>query len=329
MMKDKNTICPNCEKEFDKDFDFCPHCGQRNKKLELQLKYFINDFLSGTFNLDSKILRTLNLLIFYPGKLSKVFLAGKRASYVPPVRLYLIISLVYFTLLSFIGTDISETKNDEKEELQSDTTAIQANESVNDSLISEPIDSSDIQQAVLIDNGDDNVVVTLDNLDKLFENEGDSALIKGLEGRAKWKKFINTQLKKLGTKEGRQDFKELLRKYISIGMFVLMPITALIFGLLFYRKTYYIQHLVFVLHLQSLMFIIFIFFNLLALIGDYGFIDLLFRATFLFVLIIWIKKFYEIAWRKAIWKSFLFLIMFGISFGIFFVVVVIVSAWNL
>lgn len=331
MEEDKKIICPNCEKEFDKHFEFCPHCGQRNKKLELQLKYFFNDFLSSSFNLDSKIIRTLQLLIFYPGKLTRLFLAGKRASYVPPVRLYLIISLVYFTLLSFVGTDIAKISDSENEEIHQDTTATQTATDSNDSLISEAVDSTATQQSVVIDNGNNDVVLTLNNLDQLDQligNEGDSVLGQGSGEKSKWGKFAQERLRKLGTKEGRKTFDELLRKYISIGMFALMPITALIFNMLFYRRTYYIQHLVFVLHLQSMMFLLFIFFNLLGLIGDYGFIDLLFNASFLFVLLIWIRKFYEIAWGKTIVKSVLFLLMFGLSFGIFFVVVALVSAWN-
>ena len=331
MMEDKNIICPNCEKEFDKGFDFCPHCGQRNKKLELQLKYFFNDFLSSSFNLDSKIIRTLRLLIFYPGKLTKAFLAGKRASYVPPVRLYLIISLVYFTLLSFVGTDIAKIADNENEDLQEDTTVVQTNENINDSLVSEVVDSTSTQRSMLFGDENKDVVLTINNLDQLDQligNEGDSVSGQGIGEKSKWGKFAQERLRKFGTKEGRKTFDELLRKYISIGMFVLMPITALIFYLLFYRRTYYIQHLVFVLHLQSMMFILFICFNLLGLIGDYGFVDLLFMASFLFVLLIWIKKFYKVRWGKTIWKSILFLLMFGLSFGTFFIVVALVSAWN-
>ena len=87
--------CPNCETSFDNSFKFCPNCGQANKKLSLNFKYFVSEFLSGMFNLDSKIFRTLRLLFLRPGMLTKEFIKGRRNSYIPPVRLYLIGSLIY------------------------------------------------------------------------------------------------------------------------------------------------------------------------------------------------------------------------------------------
>ena len=93
MNSDNTKICPNCEKEFDSVFEYCPHCGQRNKKLELGFKHFLHDFIDSAFNLDSKIFLTLKLLILHPGKIVKLYLSGKRTMVLPPVRLYLIANL--------------------------------------------------------------------------------------------------------------------------------------------------------------------------------------------------------------------------------------------
>ena len=330
-MKEKETyiVCPNCEKEFEKHFDFCPHCGQRNKKLELKLKYFLGDFISSTFNIDSKILLTLRLLIFYPGKLTKMFLSGKRASLVPPVRLYIVISLVYFTLLSLIGSDITQVRSGGKKNVKGDSLEVLSETDAGRlaNSLQQGADSS--QQLVLADDENMDAVITLDNLDQIFDEEEDSLSVEDAGKKSKWGKMLQSRLKKLSTDEGKHAFDELLRKYISIGMFVLMPITALIFKLLFYRRTYYIQHLVFVLHLQSMMYILFILLNLLGFIFSDAFVWVLNMLLFLFILSVWIKKYYEISWRKTFWKSLLFLILYGYSFGIFFIVVAVVSAWNL
>ena len=45
---------------------------------------------------DSRLWRTLAALLLRPGYLTREFLAGRRARYLPPVRLYLVISLVFF-----------------------------------------------------------------------------------------------------------------------------------------------------------------------------------------------------------------------------------------
>ncbi len=105
-------ICPNCEKGFDSEFDFCPYCGQQNKAQKIRLKYFLGELVSGIFNLDSKIFRTLHLLVFKPTELPLAFLQGKRTFYIPPVRLYLVVSLVYFTFLSFKGSNFVQFSNE-------------------------------------------------------------------------------------------------------------------------------------------------------------------------------------------------------------------------
>ena len=92
--------CPNCEKEFDSNFNYCPYCGQKNIDPDPKLKHFLSEFLSANFNLDSKIFITLKALLLKPAELSKAFLAGKREKYLTPVRLYFVVSLVYFFLLS-------------------------------------------------------------------------------------------------------------------------------------------------------------------------------------------------------------------------------------
>ncbi len=92
--------CLNCEKEFNSNFNYCPYCGQKNIDPNPKLKHFISEFLSANFNVDSKIFITLKSLLLKPAWLSKEFLAGKREKYLTPVRLYLLISLVYFFVLS-------------------------------------------------------------------------------------------------------------------------------------------------------------------------------------------------------------------------------------
>jgi hypothetical protein len=101
MIESNKTTCPNCGNDFDKSFAYCPYCGQANKKLNLSFKYVVSEFLAASFNVDSKLFITLKLLLLKPAKLTHEFLAGKRAKYISPIRLYLLISLVYFFILTF------------------------------------------------------------------------------------------------------------------------------------------------------------------------------------------------------------------------------------
>lgn len=133
--------------------------------------------------------------------------------------------------------------------------------------------------------------------------------------------------KRMNTKEGRKEFNERLPSYMSVGMFVLMPLTAFIFYLMFFKNAFYIQHLVFVIHLQSAMYLLFVFLNLIELGFNNNWIDLIIVLLFLFLLLIWIIKFYGLKRLKTVWKSFLFLFFYGILFLFFLVVVEGLNVW--
>jgi hypothetical protein len=51
-------------------------------------------------SLDSRIWKTLGLLMFRPGRLTLEYLQGKRARFVPPVRLFIASSIVFFFIAS-------------------------------------------------------------------------------------------------------------------------------------------------------------------------------------------------------------------------------------
>jgi hypothetical protein len=82
---------------------YCGDCGQR---VEYHLDSFC-DFLREAAEVvthaDSRLWRTLGPLIFRPGFLSQQFLAGRRASYLSPLRLYLVFSIVFFLIASVAG----------------------------------------------------------------------------------------------------------------------------------------------------------------------------------------------------------------------------------
>jgi len=87
----------------------CSHCGQPAKVRVLSLWGLIKDVLGDVFDVDSRVWRTLRPLAFRPGLLTQEYLRGRRASYTPPFRMYLVLSLVFFVLASFSdpGSDVA------------------------------------------------------------------------------------------------------------------------------------------------------------------------------------------------------------------------------
>lgn len=70
----------------------------------MPVRTFIRNGVAEYLNLDNRFLRTVYQLLIKPGYLTTQWIAGRRASHTAPVRLYLIVSLLYFSVLAFTET---------------------------------------------------------------------------------------------------------------------------------------------------------------------------------------------------------------------------------
>jgi Protein of unknown function (DUF3667) len=86
-------LCENCGAEVTQRF--CGACGQRLDVPLHTLGHFTRVATEDLTHADSRLWRTLGALLFRPGFLTAEFLAGRRARYLPPVRLYLVLSVLF------------------------------------------------------------------------------------------------------------------------------------------------------------------------------------------------------------------------------------------
>lgn len=94
--------CLNCGTKV--QANFCSNCGQKFQPTKLPLKLFLEDAVETLFNIDNRVFRTLKDLFGKPGKVTREYLEGRRASYLPPLRIYLSISIIYFLLARTIDS---------------------------------------------------------------------------------------------------------------------------------------------------------------------------------------------------------------------------------
>jgi hypothetical protein len=83
---------------------FCLNCSQAANVHVPTTRELVHEMLEGLTHSDSRLWRTLTLLWFKPGKLTQEFIAGRRVAYLPPFRLYLILSIIFFLIASFTHT---------------------------------------------------------------------------------------------------------------------------------------------------------------------------------------------------------------------------------
>ncbi len=73
---------------------FCSECGQRAQLRSLSLTTLTHNVIHDLAHLDSRVWRTLHALLLRPGYLTNEFLAGRRTRFLPPFRLYLVLSVI-------------------------------------------------------------------------------------------------------------------------------------------------------------------------------------------------------------------------------------------
>ncbi|HLS31720.1 MAG TPA: DUF3667 domain-containing protein [Flavobacteriaceae bacterium] len=92
--------CLNCGAYVEERF--CPHCGQENVINRPSFYFLFTTFLKDLVNYDSNFWKTITTLFLKPGSIVNQYLAGKRKSFVNPIKLYFFISLFTFFLPSIL-----------------------------------------------------------------------------------------------------------------------------------------------------------------------------------------------------------------------------------
>jgi hypothetical protein len=83
--------------------DYCHCCGQK-AHVHRSLRAFMQDFIAGLMNFEGKFWRTLPMLAWRPGEMTRRYIAGERARFISPVALYLFTVFAMFAVLNFTGT---------------------------------------------------------------------------------------------------------------------------------------------------------------------------------------------------------------------------------
>ncbi len=97
----RGVECLNCGHPLDMSDKYCPNCSQANSIKKLTLKDFFNEFMSSLFNYDSKLFKTLSILLLRPGNITRDYINGKRVTYTNPFRFLLSLAFIYFLMFTF------------------------------------------------------------------------------------------------------------------------------------------------------------------------------------------------------------------------------------
>jgi hypothetical protein len=109
----KNTTCSNCNTEI-ANANFCHNCGQANTHKVAPVKELVNELISEFWTFDSKFFKSFVPLLRKPGLLTNHYLAGKRNTYIFPLRIYILSTVLFFLLLAISNKFKHTVKNQDE-----------------------------------------------------------------------------------------------------------------------------------------------------------------------------------------------------------------------
>ena len=127
LPKPETLSCANCHAEL--KGEYCAACGQRHEPHIHTVAHFAGEAFESISHADSRLWRTLWYLFARPGFLTKEFFAGRRVAYLPPFRLYLVLSVLVFLFLSLSSDDPTVT---DQPLVRGSAEAVQAEQGVRD-----------------------------------------------------------------------------------------------------------------------------------------------------------------------------------------------------
>lgn len=219
-------VCANCGTAV--PLEYCGNCGQRREHAVHSLWHFLQEATEDLTHADSRLWSTLAALMFKPGLLTCEFFAGRRARYLPPLRLYLVLSVVFFLV---IGT------------LPQETRVAQVSTKLDTSSVTvEPVQSIDLTPRP----GETPQQTEARVCDPHFDGPA--------------KSFFSPLMRKgcyAMARDGGRGVREVFLHNAPRAMFLFLPVVAMIMMALYWRpRRYYVEHLLFSIHNHAFAFLL-------------------------------------------------------------------------
>lgn len=214
---------------------YCGNCGQRSRSRLIKLRELISEAFGDLFEIDSRLWQTVVPLVIRPGRLTYDYLQGRRARFMPPFRMYLVLSLIFFVVAFF----------NPREEL---------------GLFYEAPSEQETAAGVADEGG---LIISMDDGEGEEADDHCDIEADGIEDLPPFlaRRLTIERMQQICEKLVADKGKSLAEKVINnvpTALIVLLPLMALVLKALYpLSRRYYVEHLLFFVHLHSFLFLLF------------------------------------------------------------------------
>lgn len=219
--------CANCAAAL--TGPYCSQCGQRHEHAIHSLRHFLREGFEDLTHADSRLWRTLGALAWRPGFLTREFLDGRRVRYLPPVRLYLVLSVAFFLIAGILSRH-SGADHVRLVEVNTSSGAISSHRVATSAALAHQVCTAVAQGTIL------------GWLGPRFEPSCEASI-----------------------KHGGRNINGALLHDVPRAMFLFLPLLGLLMKGL-YRRRHYVEHLLFFLHDHAFIFLVLTVYALAGLI---------------------------------------------------------------
>jgi uncharacterized protein DUF3667 len=251
---------------------YCGRCGQRATSRLISIIELLRDAFGDLFELDSRLWRTVLPFLIRPGLLTIDYLEGRRARYMPPFRMYLVLSLVFFVVAFFDPRNELAVFYEPVPEPVVETSA--------DEAMPDDGGGNDGLKLTIDDAETDDIVVTFNDDGMLgdctvgsFDTSDSPAWLQ----RRMTPERLEGVCKRLQN-AGLTGLTDAITGNIPAALIILLPLMAFVLKLLYpLSRRYYVEHLLFFVHFHAFFFLILTLQVLLARLGAWiGFAETIF-----------------------------------------------------
>ncbi len=317
--------CANCNTAL--QGPYCSNCGQKASDYHRPIWWILGEFMDAVLSFDSRTFRTLWLLFGEPGEFTRRYNSGHRASLLPPFRLFVIATFLFFLTLQSTGLALVafETKSTPLKDLPPEAVkALQHHHSpgavvANDS---NTVNSVQLEFFVPIVAGSPRAGLTAEQKAE-FEKDAADMDAKAAEEKDEdsrgWYKTLRSYGRRVlqGYERATEDPLKLntpLNVWLPRIMLLLVPIFALLLALMhWWPRVYYIEHLIFALHIHTVLFFgLTIVALAVAAFGTAGFLELALGPILLVYFWMAMQRVYRRGWILTTAKTAVILLVYSV-----------------